>query len=63
MERVKLLVERGADLKKLSKNRFTARDWAQLSKKQQTKEYLEGIMAAKGILFEDVVINNDEEED
>ncbi len=37
VERVKLLVKRGANLKKLSKNGYTARDWAQLDNKPQTR--------------------------
>ena len=59
LERLKLLVERGADVSKLSKAGRTARDWAQLWERQKEKEYLEEVMTARGIPFEDVVISED----
>ena len=59
LERVKLLVERGADVKKLSKEGLTARDWAQLWERHKEKEYLEEIMTARGIPFADVVSEDD----
>ena len=68
VERVKLLINRGADLKIVSKNGYTARDWAQLRdrrgrSKPKTREYLEGLMIANGIPFEDVIIESDDGED
>ena len=59
MERAKLLVERGADLAKRSKNDYTARDHAQLSKTEEVKTYLEGVMRERGIEVREV----DEEEE
>ena len=59
LERLKLLVERGADVAKLSTDGQTARDWAQLWQRQPEKEYLEEVMTARGIPFEDVVISED----
>ena len=63
LERVKLLVERGADVSKPSKYGRTARDWAQLWERQKEKEYLEEVMTARGIPFEDVVISEDSEDE
>ncbi len=59
----KFLVERGADLAKRSKNGYTARDWAQLDKKEEVKTYLEGIMRERGLDFRELEVEEEEEEE
>ena len=49
VERARILVDRGADLMKVSKDGYTARDWAQLRKKENIKIYLERVMRQRGI--------------
>ena len=49
VERAKLLVERGADLGKKSKNGYTARDHAQLERQEDVKAYLEDMMRQRGM--------------
>lgn len=61
VERAKVLVERGADLEKKSKNGYTARDWAQLEKKEDVKTYLETVMRQRGIEVRE--LSEDEEEE
>ena len=66
VERARLLMERGADLMKVSKNGYTARDWAQLYKKEEVKIYLESVMRQRGIEVrevDEVDTENDDEED
>ena len=55
VETAKLLVERGADLEKKSKYGYTARDRAQLAKKEHVKTYIETVMRQRGIEFIELV--------
>ena len=54
VERARTLVERGADLMKVSKDGYTARDYAQLYKKEEVKIYLESVMKQRGIEVREV---------
>ena len=59
VERVKVLVEGGADLEKKSRYEYTARDRAQLEKKEDVKTYLESVMRQRGVEIREL----DEEDD
>lgn len=63
VERLRILVERGADLAKKSKNGYTARDIAQLYEKEDAKAFLETAMRERCIAFEQLVIQDNEEEE
>ena len=45
----------GADLGKESKNGYTARDWAQLEKKEDVKTYLQTVIRQRGIEIGELV--------
>ena len=60
VERAKVLVERGADLEKKSRYGYTARDRAQLEKKEDVKTYLENVMRQRGMEVSEL---DEEEED
>ena len=60
VERAKVLVERGADLEKKSTYGYTARDRAQLEKKEDVKIYLENVMRRRGMEVREL---DEEEED
>ena len=60
VERAKVLVERGADLEKKSRYGYTARDRAQLEKKEDVKIYLENVMRQRGMEVREL---DEEEED
>ena len=59
VERAKVLIERGADLRKKSRYGYTARDRAQLEKKEGVKTYLNNVIRQRGM----EVREPDEEED
>jgi len=63
VERIQILVERGADLAKKSRYGYTARDIAQLSEEEDAKVCLETAMRERGLDFEDLVVKDDEEEE
>ena len=63
MERAKVLVERGADLGKKSRYGYTARDRAQLEKKEDVKTYLENVMRQRGMEVRELEEEDDEEEE
>ena len=62
VERAKLLVERGADLGKKTKDGWTARDLAQLDRKENVKAYLEDVMRQRGMEFKEIDEKKLEEE-
>ena len=49
MPRVRLLIERGADVGKKSRNGYTARDMAQLYQEKDMVKYLEDVMRERGV--------------
>ena len=61
--RARFLVENGVDLGKKSKLGYTARDQAQLSKKEDVKRYLEAVMRERGMEFTDLEIKEEGSED
>jgi len=63
VERLRTLVDRGADLAKKSKNGYTARDIAQLFEKEDAKAFLETAMRERCLAFEQLVVEDDEEEE
>ena len=63
VERAKVLVERGADLGKKSRYGYTARDRAQLEKKEDVKTYLENVMRQRGMEVRELDDDDDDEEE
>ena len=61
--KARFLVENGADLGKKSRWGYTARDRAQLSKKEDVKRYLEVVMRDRGMEFTDLEIKEEGSED
>ncbi|KAK0506987.1 hypothetical protein JMJ35_010687 [Cladonia borealis] len=61
--KARFLVENGADLGKKSGWGYTARDRAQLSKKEDVKRYLEVVMRDRGMEFTDLEIKEEGSED
>lgn len=61
--RARILVENGVDLGKKSRWGYTARDRAQLSKKEDVKQYLEAVMRERGMEFTDLEIKEEGSED
>ena len=63
VERAKVLVERGADLEKKSRYGYTARDRAQLEKKDDVRTYLENVMRQRGIEVRELDEEEEEEDE
>ena len=61
--RARFLVENGVDLERKSKDGYTARDRAQLSKKEDVKQYLEAVMRERRLEFKDLEIKEEGSED
>ena len=63
VRRARFLVENGVDLGRKSRYGHTARDKAQLAKKEDVKRYLEAVMRERGMEFTDLEIKQEESED
>ncbi len=61
--RARFLVENGVDLGIKSKWGYTARDRAQLSGKEDVKNYLEAVMRERGMEFKDLEVKEEGSED